>query len=64
MRLPNLSVRAFTDNRYSVRDMFAAAAFDAEAFDARRMELARMNAEIIAQAGLSASPHLRAFLDA
>ncbi|MGK7870689.1 polysaccharide pyruvyl transferase family protein [Falsiroseomonas sp. E2-1-a20] len=64
MRLPNLSVRAFTDNRYSVRDMFAAAAFDAEAFDARRMELARMNAEMIGQAGLAASTHLRAFLDA
>jgi hypothetical protein len=30
MRLPNLSVRAFTENRYSVRDMFAASGFDAE----------------------------------
>jgi hypothetical protein len=64
MRLPHLSVRAFTDNRYSVRDLFAAASFDAEAFDARRMELARMNAEVIAQAGLAPSRHLRAFLDA
>lgn len=64
MRLPNLSVRAFTDNRYSVRDLFAASGFDADAFDARRMELARMNAEIISQAGLAPSHHLRAFLDA
>lgn len=64
MRLPNLSVRAFTENRYSVRDLFAASGFDAEAFDARRMELARMNAEIITQAGLAPSRHLRAFLDA
>jgi hypothetical protein len=64
MRLPNLSVRAFTEHRYSVRDVFAASGFDAEAFDARRMELARMNAEIIAQAGLAPSRHLRAFLDA
>jgi hypothetical protein len=63
MRLPNLPVRAFTDNRYSVRDMFVASGFDAEAFDARRMELARMNGEMIAQAGLAPSRHLRAFLD-
>jgi hypothetical protein len=64
MRLPNLSVRAFTENRYSVRDLFAASRFDADAFDARRMELARMNAEMITQAGLAPSRHLRAFLDA
>ncbi len=64
MRLPNLSVRAFTENRYSVRDMFAASGFDAEAFDARRIELARMNAEVIGGAGLAPSRHLRAFLDA
>ncbi|WP_270934835.1 polysaccharide pyruvyl transferase family protein [Falsiroseomonas oryzae] len=63
MRLPNLSVRAFTENRYSVRDLFTASNFDAEAFDARRMELARMNAEIIRQAGLTPSRHLRSFLD-
>jgi hypothetical protein len=64
MRLPNLSVRQFTENRWSVRDMFAQSGFDAEAFDERRRELARMNADIIAQAGLQPSAHLRAFLDA
>ncbi|MGG5811724.1 polysaccharide pyruvyl transferase family protein [Falsiroseomonas sp. CW058] len=63
LRLPNLSVRAFNENRHSVRDMFAASGFDAAAFDARRRELARMNAEMIAQAGLAPSHHLRAFLD-
>jgi hypothetical protein len=64
MRLPNLSVRAFMENRYSVRDMFAASGFDADAFDARRMELARMNAQVIGGAGIAPSRHLRAFLDA
>jgi hypothetical protein len=64
LRLPNLSVKQFTENRYSVRDMFANAGFDAEAFDARRMELARQNAEMIRMAGLRPSSHLRAFLDA
>lgn len=64
MRLPSLSVRAFTENRYSVRDLFAASGFDADAFDARRMQLARMNLEMISQAGLAPSRHLRAFLDA
>jgi hypothetical protein len=64
MRLPNLSVRAFMDARYSVRDMFAASGFDADAFDARRMELARMNSQVISQAGIAPSRHLRTFLDA
>jgi hypothetical protein len=64
LRLPNLSVKQFTENRYSVRDLFAASGFDAEVFDARRMELARMNAEMIRLAGLRPSSHLRAFLDA
>jgi hypothetical protein len=64
MRLPSLSVRTFTENRYSVRDLFAASGFDADTFDTRRMELARMNAAVISQAGLAPSRHLRAFLDA
>jgi hypothetical protein len=64
LRLPNLSVKQFTENRYSVRDLFAASGFNAEVFDARRMELARMNAEMIRLAGLRPSSHLRAFLDA
>jgi hypothetical protein len=64
LRLPNLSVKQFTENRYSIRDLFAASGFDAEAFDARRLELARMNAAMIREAGLLPSAHLRAFLDA
>lgn len=62
--LPNLSVRQFVENRFSVRDMFAQSGFDAEKFDARRLELARMNAEVIRQAGLAPSAHLRNFLEA
>jgi hypothetical protein len=44
--------------------MFAQSGFDAEKFDARRLELARMNAEVIRQAGLAPSAHLRNFLEA
>jgi hypothetical protein len=44
--------------------MFAASGFDADAFDARRMELARMNSQVISQAGIAPSRHLRTFLDA
>jgi hypothetical protein len=52
------------ENGFSVRDMFAHSGFDADAFDTRRLELARMNAEVIRQAGLAPSSHLRNFLNA
>jgi hypothetical protein len=64
LRLPNLSVKAFTETRYSLRDSFAATAFDADAFDARRRELAEMNRWVIEQAGLVVSRHLVRFLAA
>lgn len=62
LRLPNLSVKQFQDNRYSVRDLFAASGFDGAAFDERRHELARLNARVIEEAGLAPSAHLRRFL--
>lgn len=59
LRVPNIDVRQFVENRYSVHDLFAQAGFSGTDFDEERGRVARVYYEVLAQIGLKPSRHLR-----
>lgn len=60
LMVPRLDVRDFLETRYSVRDMFARASFDAGAFDENRAQTAAAYRGVVEAIGLKPSRHLLA----
>jgi Polysaccharide pyruvyl transferase len=64
MHVPHIAPRDLIEHRYSVPDLFAAAAFSGARFDAGRGEAAAGHIAALRAVGLQPSRHLLGFLDA
>lgn len=63
MKLPNLSISDFIENRYDIKRQFAATKFDGKTFDENRQQVAAEYRRLLETVGLKPSAHLMSFIN-